>query len=132
MSPWKIALTIIILCAALVAVPAFAYQPAVPAFAHQLATIDFGNWHSYAAAAVTVAVPKALDRQLLLSGEDLDALGIKFHRVHRMRLIKAGKFPAPIKLGQLSGSHNFWIAEEIFAWIASRAAARDELSMIQK
>lgn len=124
MSPWKIALTII-LCVLV----------ATPAVAPHLAVADLGNWshHLDVAAAVAATVPK-LDHRLLLSGADLDALGIKFHRVHRMRLIKAGKFPAPIKLGQLSGSHNFWIAEEIFAWIASRAAARDELSdpMTQK
>jgi hypothetical protein len=67
------------------------------------------------------AVAASLHHRLLLSSDDLDAMGIKFHRVHRARLVKSGKFPAPIKL---TGQRNFWVAEEIFSWIALRAAAR--------
>jgi len=59
----------------------------------------------------------------LLDADDLWACGIKFSRQHLFRLIKAGKFPRPIKLG--GGGRNTWIADEIDAWIAARISERD-------
>jgi prophage regulatory protein len=42
-------------------------------------------------------------------------------KAQRWRLIRAGQFPKPIKLG----SRNCWIESEIDAWIADRIRARD-------
>ena len=47
----------------------------------------------------------------LLDSDDLWACGIRFSRQHLYRLIKAGKFPRPIKLG--SGGRNAWLASEL-------------------
>jgi predicted DNA-binding transcriptional regulator AlpA len=61
-----------------------------------------------------------------LSNADLRERGIKFSRQHRDRLIKAGKFPAPVKPG--GGGHNAWIEAEIDAYqekvISERNAKR--------
>jgi prophage regulatory protein len=59
----------------------------------------------------------------LLDNDDLWACGIKFSRQHLFRLIKAGKFPRPIKMG--GGGRNTWIADEIDARIAARISERD-------
>jgi prophage regulatory protein len=59
----------------------------------------------------------------LLDSDDLWACGIRFSRQHLYRLIKAGLFPKPIKLG--SGGRNPWIADEINAWIKARISERD-------
>jgi prophage regulatory protein len=58
----------------------------------------------------------------LLNGEDLRALGIKYSRMHLRRLIQAGRFPAPISLGE---NRRAWVADEIHAWIDSRIRERD-------
>jgi len=63
-----------------------------------------------------VAMPK------LLAFSDLKAQGIPFTRQHIARLIKQGRFPAPIKLGV---GTNRWIASEVDAWIEHRMADRD-------
>jgi prophage regulatory protein len=47
--------------------------------------------------------------------------GIRFSRTHLHRLVKAKKFPAPIKLGE---NTNGWIESEVDAWIAERAGER--------
>jgi prophage regulatory protein len=59
----------------------------------------------------------------LLDSDDLWAGGIRFSRQHLYRLIQAGRFPKPIKLG--SGGRNAWIADEINAWIKARISERD-------
>jgi prophage regulatory protein len=48
--------------------------------------------------------------------------GIRFSRQWIAKLVKAGQFPAPIKIGQAS---NGFIESEIDAWIADRINARD-------
>jgi len=48
---------------------------------------------------------------------------VQFHRVHLDRLIKAGKFPRPVKIGE---NKNAWLATEIEVWLAGRIAARDQ------
>lgn len=58
----------------------------------------------------------------LLSYEDLKAKGIGYSRVHLWRLVRAGKFPAPVKLAD--GYRNSWVEEEVDALIAARMAAR--------
>ena len=55
---------------------------------------------------------------------DLKAKGIPFTRQHVARLIKQGRFPAPIKLGV---GTNRWISSEIDDWIDLRKADRDAL-----
>lgn len=39
------------------------------------------------------------------------------------RLGKVGKFPRPVKLSERASG---WLAHEVDAWIAERAAARDQ------
>jgi len=58
----------------------------------------------------------------LLDRNDLRAQGIKYSRPHLDRLMKAGKFPRHIKLGE---NRNAWLAHEINSWIDSRIADRD-------
>jgi predicted DNA-binding transcriptional regulator AlpA len=61
----------------------------------------------------------------LLDADGLRGKGIEYSYVQRWRLIQAGKFPAPIKLGTGPNSRNAWIEAEIDAWIEQRIAARD-------
>jgi prophage regulatory protein len=49
--------------------------------------------------------------------------GINYSRTHIWRLIKAGRFPRPIKMG--GGARNSWVEEEIDAFIAALIAERD-------
>ncbi len=59
----------------------------------------------------------------ILSYEDLKDKGIKFSRQWIVQLIKAGKFPRSVKLGE---SHVGFIEEEIDAWIEGLIQQRDE------
>ena len=61
----------------------------------------------------------------LLNRFDLQALGIKFSRQHLKRLIKAGKFPRPIKPGTGTNGPDAWINSEINEYFVARIAARD-------
>jgi prophage regulatory protein len=58
----------------------------------------------------------------VLGDEELRAKGIPFSRQHRNRLIKAGKFPAPIKVG---ANTNAWPEPEIDQYLKERIAERD-------
>ena len=59
----------------------------------------------------------------LLDYEGLRVKGFSYTRTHIWRLVKAGRFPKPVKLGD--GARNAWVEEEIDALIAERMAARD-------
>ena len=48
--------------------------------------------------------------------------GIGYSKAHLHRLIRGGKFPRPIKLGE---NRNAWIEEEIDSHIESKIAERD-------
>ena len=48
--------------------------------------------------------------------------GISYSKAHLHRLISAGKFPRPIKLGE---NRNAWIESEIDAHIEDKIAERD-------
>ena len=61
-------------------------------------------------------------RLRILSLSDLRELGIYYSRVHIYRLVKAGKFPAPIKVGQ---NRIGWIESEIDEWLNVKIAERD-------
>ena len=58
---------------------------------------------------------KALDH------DDLKAKGIPQGKVQIWRMVKAGKFPAPIKIG----CRNAWLEHEIDSYLAKLAAERD-------
>jgi prophage regulatory protein len=58
----------------------------------------------------------------LCSLDGLRVKGINFHRTHLDRLIRAGKFPRPIKIGE---NRNAWIEEEVDAYILAKRDARD-------
>ena len=56
----------------------------------------------------------------LLDREALKEKGISHSETQLWRLVKAGKFPQPIKVG----GKNAWVESEIDAWIEARMAAR--------
>lgn len=58
----------------------------------------------------------------LLSLSDLRARGINFSRQWLHRLVREGKFPKPVKVGNRTLA---WVETEIDAWIASRVDHRD-------
>jgi prophage regulatory protein len=60
----------------------------------------------------------------LLDLDGLEAKGIKFSDTHIWRLIRAGKFPKPVKIG----ARNHWVESEIDQYIANMLAARDSAS----
>ena len=57
----------------------------------------------------------------LLVRADLRARGIPFSRTYLLRLEKAGRFPARVRLGCTSIA---WREDEIDRWLAERSAAR--------
>lgn len=58
----------------------------------------------------------------LLSRDDLAQLGIRYSRIHLHRLVLAGKFPKPVKLG---AGRNAWVEAEVLGWIEARIRERD-------
>ncbi|SIT53161.1 Prophage CP4-57 regulatory [Mesorhizobium prunaredense] len=60
----------------------------------------------------------------LLSTADLKPVkGIRYSRVHINRLVKAGLFPKPVKIGpNCSG----FVEEEIDAWLQAKIEERDQ------
>ena len=50
------------------------------------------------------------------------AESVEYHPVHVRRLIKAGKFPAPIRLGE---NRVAWIKSEIDEWLEMKRQVRD-------
>jgi predicted DNA-binding transcriptional regulator AlpA len=58
----------------------------------------------------------------LLDHEALTAKGVKpISREQRWRLVKAGRFPKPLKIG----SRCLWVESEIDAWITECIRKRD-------
>jgi prophage regulatory protein len=60
----------------------------------------------------------------LLDYDDLAAKGVKFSDTHILRLIRAGDFPKPVKIG----NRNHWVEAEIDDFIAAKLAERDEVA----
>ena len=60
----------------------------------------------------------------LVSMDELKDVGVSFSRPHLFRLIKAGKFPKPAKIGE---NRNAWPIEEINQWIDDRLRERDSV-----
>ncbi len=56
--------------------------------------------------------------KLLRSSDLKPEFGISYHAVHRARLITAGEFPAPTKIG----ARNFWLDSGMRAYTACVAA----------
>ena len=55
---------------------------------------------------------------------DLDGLaekGVKFSDTHIWRLVRAGEFPKPLKIG----NRNHWVETEIDQYIADKLVQRD-------
>lgn len=68
------------------------------------------------------SAPSRTGQRLIFLQQLKELKGIPYSRPHLHRLIKAGQFPRPIKLGL---NRNAWIEEEIDAYIEGRIAARD-------
>lgn len=61
----------------------------------------------------------------LLSMDDVrTSKGVAYSRAHLFRLIRAGRFPKPVKLGE---HRNAFVEAEIDAWLEQRIAERDAL-----
>ena len=52
--------------------------------------------------------------------------GIPYSREHLRRLMIAGRFPKPVKLGPAVNSRAAWPEEEVDQWLAARTAERDK------
>ena len=48
---------------------------------------------------------------------------VQYHPVHVRRLVKAGKFPAPIRLGE---NRVVWAEHEVDAWLYAKRRERDK------
>jgi prophage regulatory protein len=64
-----------------------------------------------------------------LSFKELRARGICYSRTHTWRMVRAGKFPVPVKLGP---SRNAWVESEIDAWLDARIGERNVKFGIQQ
>ena len=60
--------------------------------------------------------------RLISKRETAEMLG--FHPEHVMRLVRAGRFPQPIKIGGSVNCAVRFVADEVEAWIAARMADR--------
>ena len=65
-----------------------------------------------------------MSQQRLIDGRELTAKFSKENiqpqsREHRWRMVRAGKFPKPVRIG----ARNFWIEQEVETWQADRIAA---------
>ena len=58
----------------------------------------------------------------LISIRELDGMGVSYSRAHIYRLVRAGKFPKPIKLGE---NRIAWVEAEVDEWINNKIAERD-------
>ena len=58
----------------------------------------------------------------VLSFKDLRERGISYSRVHIHRLVGAGKFPRPIKIGE---NRTAWLERELDEWLDAKIAERD-------
>jgi len=61
---------------------------------------------------------------MLIDYEGLRRKGITFSRIHLWRLVRAGRFPAPIKPSGDPNGRNAWDEAEIDQHIADRKAER--------
>jgi hypothetical protein len=64
-------------------------------------------------------IRKGIEMVMLLTCKDLRTYGIRYHRNHLDRLIKADKFPRPFKL--TPGGWNYWTEDQIVEFVRSRA-----------
>lgn len=66
----------------------------------------------------------------VLSYPDLrDRKGVVWSRAHVYRMIKAGKFPRPLKLGVGTTA---WLEEDIDRWLARRVTERDNARLNER
>ncbi len=60
----------------------------------------------------------------LISMKDLRQAGVPYSPAHIYRLISAGEFPKPVKLG---ANRIAFVADEIDAWIKAKVDQRDSV-----
>ena len=53
------------------------------------------------------------------------AAKLSYHPGHVMRLVREGKFPKPIKLGEGEAGAVRFVETEVEAWLEARVAARE-------
>lgn len=59
--------------------------------------------------------------KLVTKNELTNEMGVPYSHVHIWRLVKAGQFPAPLKLGPRKVA---WLRSEVEEWIEQKAAER--------
>ena len=64
-----------------------------------------------------------MSNRLIIDWRGLKEMGWPYSRTHTWRLIKAGKFPEPRKLGADRNSHPVWIYKNILAHLESLGLA---------
>jgi prophage regulatory protein len=64
--------------------------------------------------------------KVLLSHDDLRALGISYSRQHLHRLIREGRFPAPVALGPEQYARKAWKSEDVACWLAALSYTTDD------
>ncbi len=73
-----------------------------------------------AAFMAAMPLPTTPEGDLFVSFEQLSVHGITYTRVHLRRLMRAGRFPAPV---QLSANRVAWRLSDLARWKASRPTA---------
>ena len=63
----------------------------------------------------------------IVDHKGLKALGIRYCKVHLVRLMEAGDFPQAFKLGRHRNSPLVWWLSEIFVWLDACAAKQPKL-----
>lgn len=63
---------------------------------------------------------------VLLDQSGLRQKGVDYSPQHIRRLVSAGIFPPPVKMGQGRNAKNMWIGEEIDTYIAAKIKERNE------
>lgn len=65
-------------------------------------------------------------RVLLTKQATAERLGV--HPEHVMKMVRQGRFPKPIRMGDSFRHAVRWAEDEVEAWIAAKLAARDAVS----
>jgi predicted DNA-binding transcriptional regulator AlpA len=65
-------------------------------------------------------------RKLLSKSEVARIVG--YHPESMMRMVRAGGFPAPIRMGEAANAPARWLESEVEEWLDQRISARDHLA----
>jgi prophage regulatory protein len=69
-----------------------------------------------------------MTRVLLTKQATAERLGV--HPEHMMKMVRQGRFPKPIRMGDSFRHAVRWAEDEVDAWIAVKLAAREGASVV--